>query len=257
MDLATDDYKSSKESFVSGMTGSTVLHINMISFVTYVPHIRSPRPYLLTEVSPQVVYHTPLQHSLPLSSTQILPIFSEWILLVIPLLSITLFADRPSILSAALLLPTALFYFLFPPHELGTPLSSGGAPSPHSLPTLLCIPSHHSDDCDGPSKQPKPTSHLSRLSTYGAHMMLITTLAILAVDFPVFPRALAKCETYGVSLVRLSFLFFVMSQLRCANRWTWVSVPLCFPRTSYPPSHSSEPRCTQGHHLRWRSCRSS
>jgi phosphatidylinositol glycan class W len=32
--------------------------------------------------------------------------------------------------------------------------------------------------------------------------MLMTVLAILAVDFPVFPRILAKCETYGVSLVR-------------------------------------------------------
>lgn len=32
-------------------------------------------------------------------------------------------------------------------------------------------------------------------------MMLITILSILAVDFPVFPRILAKCETYGVSLV--------------------------------------------------------
>lgn len=32
-------------------------------------------------------------------------------------------------------------------------------------------------------------------------MMLMTILAILAVDFPVFPRKLAKCETFGVSLV--------------------------------------------------------
>jgi hypothetical protein len=32
-------------------------------------------------------------------------------------------------------------------------------------------------------------------------MILMTVLSILAVDFPVFPRSLAKCETYGVSLV--------------------------------------------------------
>jgi hypothetical protein len=33
--------------------------------------------------------------------------------------------------------------------------------------------------------------------------MLMTVLAILAVDFPVFPRAFAKCETFGVSLVHI------------------------------------------------------
>ena len=32
-------------------------------------------------------------------------------------------------------------------------------------------------------------------------MLLLTFICILAVDFPVFPRELAKCETYGVSLV--------------------------------------------------------
>ena len=39
------------------------------------------------------------------------------------------------------------------------------------------------------------------LAIYRAHMMLLTLLAILAVDFPLFPRFLAKCESFGVSLV--------------------------------------------------------
>jgi phosphatidylinositol glycan class W len=39
-------------------------------------------------------------------------------------------------------------------------------------------------------------------------MLLMTILAILAVDFPVFPRSLVKCETYGVSLVP-QFLYVV------------------------------------------------
>jgi phosphatidylinositol glycan class W len=142
----------------------------------------------------------------PLKSFQFL---IEWTLLVVPLLlSMTLFADRPIILSATLLLPTALIYFLFPPHESGTPLPSGCSPSPHTSPTPLRTASFHDDDGGGqsaaPTDEPEST-RLAALSTYRAHMMLMTILAILAVDFPVFPRALAKCETYGVSLVRLLF----------------------------------------------------
>ena len=39
------------------------------------------------------------------------------------------------------------------------------------------------------------------LSVYRAQMMLMTIIAILAVDFPVFPREFGKCEDWGTSLV--------------------------------------------------------
>ena len=48
------------------------------------------------------------------------------------------------------------------------------------------------------------SGHLPFLSVYRAHMMIMTILCILAVDFPVFPRSQGKCEDFGSSLVRRS-----------------------------------------------------
>lgn len=40
------------------------------------------------------------------------------------------------------------------------------------------------------------------LTVYRAYLLILTIYCILAVDFPIFPRIFAKCETFGTSLVR-------------------------------------------------------
>lgn len=49
---------------------------------------------------------------------------------------------------------------------------------------------------------PRSALHRPFVSVWRAHMMLMTVLCILAVDFPVFPRRFGKCESWGTSLVR-------------------------------------------------------
>ncbi|KAF8893060.1 GWT1-domain-containing protein [Infundibulicybe gibba] len=179
-------YKTEKEAFVSGMTGSTVMHINVISAVALA----------------SIALYSALRSRLPATRNISFPI--SWLILVVPLLlSMTVFANSSGVLSLLLLFPTALL-LLIPPRKSGTPLPSN-QPSPNGTQR------HTPTTPSFPSKQVQILP-LPALTTYRAHMMLMTVLAILAVDFPVFPRALAKCESFGVSLMDLGVGSFVFSQ---------------------------------------------
>ncbi|KAJ7180994.1 GWT1-domain-containing protein [Mycena filopes] len=175
------DYKTLKEAWVSGQTGSSITHVNAISSVA------------LASIALFSVIHTRLYA--PRRTT---PAFlSSFMLLVVPLLlSMTVFATRPLLLTGLLLVPAGLILLRTP--RPGTTL-------PASVP-LPPVPSATRQTWKQGSLKPLPA-----LTTYRAHMMLMTILGILAVDFPVFPRALAKCEKYGVSLMDLGVGSFVFS----------------------------------------------
>lgn len=182
-----NDYKASKEAFVSGMTGSTVFHVNMISGVAL----------------SSIALHSALRSRVQAFGSAYF--LAEFVILVMPLLlSMTLFAEAPGALSLLLLVPMFVL-LLLPPLERGTPLpaeSRDEVASPNGRSRAETPPTYLSQ-----SLRPLPA-----LTTYRAHMMLMTILSILAVDFPVFPRVLAKCETYGVSLMDIGVGSFVFSQ---------------------------------------------
>jgi glucosaminylphosphatidylinositol acyltransferase len=126
-------------------------------------------------------------------------------LLVLPLLlAQTVFAEVPGWFSLGLLVPTGLILCL-PVREVGTPLPAGDTRSWENSAVKekaerTGMSAATSTERTVPAGE--AISPLPALTVYRSHMMLMTVLAILAVDFPIFPRMLAKCETYGVSLVR-------------------------------------------------------
>ncbi|KAL1715795.1 GWT1-domain-containing protein [Schizophyllum commune] len=168
-------YKVHKEAFVSGLTGSTVGHINAISL-------------LVAFLS--VAVHAGVQSRL---NPRPAPLLSFAILVLPLLLGMTLLADAPVVLIVGLG-AAAVGLYVRAPKELDSPLPSR-SPAPSA----------------GFASSPARVPPLPALSTFRAHMLLMTILAILAVDFPVFPRELAKCETFGVSLMDVGVGSFVFA----------------------------------------------
>lgn len=160
-----------------------------------------------------MILHSALRTRLTVFRT--MPFVLEWLVLVLPLsLALTVYANAPGALSALVVAPTCVL-LLLPRIESGSPLLS------KTNETNTARDSRIIDRPALPTLSPLPA-----LTTYRANVMLMTVFSILAVDFPVFPRSLAKCETYGVSLVSATSIAYIsLSRLDLValdGRRSWV-----------------------------------
>jgi phosphatidylinositol glycan class W len=110
------------------------------------------------------------------------------------LLAITLYSSNPVLLNILLLAPALLVYTL-PPQRSRTKkakpaVSSAAAKSAYKLDDLPMKPF---------------------LTMYRGTMMVVTCIAILAVDFKIFPRRFAKVENWGTSVMDVGVGSFVFS----------------------------------------------
>ena len=111
------------------------------------------------------------------------------------LLAFTLYASSSGLLNG-LLLAAAVFVYALPPNM------SARKKKPKLPPNSL------SKTPTGPLS---PLSIKPFVTTYRGYMMITTVVAILAVDFRLFPRRFAKAETWGTSLMDLGVGSFVFS----------------------------------------------
>lgn len=114
------------------------------------------------------------------------------------LLAITLYSNNPVLLIVLLLAPALLAYAL-PPNL---------APR-RKKPKLP--PSAQSKKSKGPAPDLAVLPTKPFLTVFRGSMLIITCLAILAVDFRIFPRRFAKVETWGTSLMDIGVGAFVFS----------------------------------------------
>ena len=115
-----------------------------------------------------------------------------------PLLAMTLYSDTPILLCGLFFVP-AIFVYALPPN----PIFATKRKKPKLPPAA--------------QGQGRPSSSLATLSTkpflttYRGSLLVLTCLAILAVDFRLFPRRFAKVETWGTSMMDLGVGSFVFS----------------------------------------------
>jgi phosphatidylinositol glycan class W len=112
----------------------------------------------------------------------------------VTLFATTIYSSTPWVLNLLLLLPAAVLYVLEKP-----------APEKRDGPRLA----KRDDNAKETKLDPLPVKPF--ITNYRGAMMVITCVAILAVDFRVFPRRFAKVENWGTSLMDMGVGSFVFT----------------------------------------------
>ncbi|CAH0056553.1 unnamed protein product [Clonostachys solani] len=181
-------YKQQKEDFVSNLTGGTVGEIVLVSVVGYLS------VGLWSALQARQAFFQPYG--------PIALVVDYFLNVVVMLLAMTLYANSLVKLCLLLVAPMILILVL-PPKR----------PSTRRRPR---VPSNA--DPKGNSKQLNPLPLKPFLTVYRSFMMTMTCVAILAVDFPLFPRRFAKVETWGTSLMDIGVGSFVFTAGMVAAR---------------------------------------
>eukprot|EP01112_Ceratiomyxa_fruticulosa_P009892 TRINITY_DN2596_c0_g1_i1.p1 TRINITY_DN2596_c0_g1~~TRINITY_DN2596_c0_g1_i1.p1 ORF type:complete len:515 (+),score=60.02 TRINITY_DN2596_c0_g1_i1:165-1709(+) len=174
-----EKYKQEKIAFVSHLTGSTKSDVALVLSIipTCVLFYRVAYNYYFFKfpANEKQFLH---------KSVGIRGFIVEYLVLVLPILISMTLTEYTPLLLAFMIITSAMLYTLTP--------SKPFFPSQSSLASI--------------NAQRKPF-----LDEFRSYMMLSTIIAILAVDFVVFPRRYAKTETFGVSLMDLGVGSVVLS----------------------------------------------
>jgi phosphatidylinositol glycan class W len=183
----TASYKQLKEDFVSNLSGGPVSEINYVVSV-------APVAILLWSVlqSRQSFFR----------SSSAISLLVDFLLNVCAiLLAITLYSSTPILLSGLILAP-AIFVYALPPRVHKR--------KPRIPPTSITKNGKEAG-VGGRAGGLGVLSLKPFLTQYRGSMLVVTCLAILAVDFRLFPRRFAKVETWGTSLMDVGVGSFVFS----------------------------------------------